>query len=530
MTVGLLLCARLALAATPAQEPSTFGVFALSDEEFARQAEADLASLQRYANGLRAAQETLKKNKGLFNQKSTVPYTPEQKRLLLTTWASMFDYVLSSEVIRQRYWDFVKEPNTRSVKHVWGYLLTHGALTTELAHGLTFSDMTAGAKQLEVLLDEPSPEYGLPLHAYRDFKFKVIHVSTSTQLMTGDAWLATVKPGLKKLELTKRPLVVWVLSEMKENSKAARKKLLKRGVNMFVKNAVDIASDSATGAIFPVQKGVAEWMGDTRVHRVGQPLISREQRVELLKQLQPGDVIVARQNWFISNIGLPGFWPHAELYLGTQAEFSAYFDDDKDVQEWVATLPGKPSTFSAHLASAFPEKWKTFGGTVGKDGLHQEPGGDPVRIMEAISEGVAFTGIDHGMGVDYLGVLRPRLVKLDKAKAMVRAFELQGRPYDFNFDFLSDSSMVCSELVYKAYQPSPTLRGLTMPLVKIAGRLALPPNDMVRLFDEEHASPNRQFDFVAFLDGREQPRGAFFNTEDEFRKTYRRMKWDIAQK
>ena len=88
---------------------------------------------------------------------------PDQKQTLLTTWAAFFDYFTSTEVIRQRYWDFVKVPAvTQPKKHAWGFLLTHGALTTELAHGLAYAELTSGQKQLEVLLDEPAPEYGMP--------------------------------------------------------------------------------------------------------------------------------------------------------------------------------------------------------------------------------------------------------------------------------------------------------------------------------------------------------------------------------
>ena len=52
----------------------------------------------------------------------------------------------------------------------------------------------------------------------------------------------------------------------------------------------------------------------------------------------PGDIVVVRQNWFISNIGLPGFWPHAELYLGTVAELQRYFDEDPAVVKWRAFM------------------------------------------------------------------------------------------------------------------------------------------------------------------------------------------------
>jgi hypothetical protein len=518
----LTVVVHLLLAASP-EERAGEGVFALSDEAFVAQAADDLAELERNADGLRRLQEHVRTQRGLFHQKASLPYTPEQKRALLGIWASMFDYVMSCEVIRQRYWDFVKiSAKAHPVKHTWGFLLTHGALTTQLAHGLLWSDLTAGTQQLEVLLDEPSDELGLPPRAFAHFKLKVIHVATTTQLMTGDAYNKQLRPYYQRLGLYDRPLVRWVLQEMAHNSKVARGRLVKRGVNLFVKNAVDIASDSASRAVFPVQKGVAEWMGDTRVKRKGQPLISRAQVLELLPRMQPGDIILARQNWYLSNIGLPGFWPHAELYLGTREEFSLHFDSDPQVRAWVATQPEGVETLSALLAARHPVAWAAFGGS--------DEHGDPIRIMEAISEGVSLTGVEHGMRVDYVGVIRPRLSPADRARALVRAFGFHGRPYDFNFDFFSDATLVCTELVYKSYAPSGDDRGVRVGLVEVAGRMTLPANELVRLFDAEHGKEDRQLDFVAFLDGREDLKGAFLNTEEAFRQSYRRLKWDVAQK
>ena len=525
LALPIVLLLHLQAAAPTDAQLRSDGVFALDDAAFVEQAQSDLARLRQYANGLRRVQEQLKESRGLFNHKDAIPYTPEQKRTLLTAWAAMFDYFLSCEVLRQRYWGFVKLPlktESQKVRHAWGYLLTHGALTTELAHGMVFADLSAGRPQLEVLLDEPAPEYGIPERAFAVFKSRVIHVSTSTQLVTGDAWLPQVRPLLSELGLREREDVRWVLQEMALNSKVAKGRLLKRGVNLFVKNAVDIAKDTASAGIFPVQRSVAEWMGDTRVKRKNQPLISREQVLELIQRMEPGDIVVARQNWYLSNIGLPGFWPHAELYLGPREAFSAFFDEDPEVKAWLATLPGKPETLGAHLAEKYPEKWAAFGG--------RDEHGDPIRIMESISEGVAFTGIEHGLRVDYVGVMRPRLTKVDKAKAMVRAFGYQGRPYDFNFDFFSDAALVCTELVFKSYMPSKNVHGIRIALVDVAGRRTLPANEYVRLFDEEFGRPDRQLDFVAFLDGREDLKGAFLNDVEAFRRSYGRLKWDIAQK
>jgi hypothetical protein len=73
------------------------------------------------------------------------------------------------------------------------------------------------------------------------------------------------------------------------------------------------------------------------------------------------------------------------------------------------------------------------------------------------------------------------------------------------------------------------VKGLRIDLVDVAGRRTLPANEFVRLFDSELGQPDRQFDFVAFLDGREKERDAIEGDVDSFRSSWRRMKWDIAQ-
>ncbi len=191
------------------------------------------------------------------------------------------------------------------------------------------------------------------------------------------------------------------------------------------------------------------------------------------------------------------------------------------MQAWLKTLPGAPKTLAEHLARAYPAKWATYTAT--------DRHGDALRIIESISEGVSFTGPEHGLHVDYLGVMRPRLAPVEKARAIARAFHLQGRPYDFNFDFFSDSTLVCTELVYKSYVPSQATKGVRIDLVDVAGRRTLPANEFVRLFDSEYDSPDRQLDFVAFLDGREQERNAREGDVESFRRSWRRVKWDIAQ-
>ncbi len=514
MTALLLLT----LAAAPSSS-----VYALDEKAFVEQAQKDLAVLHRFVNGLDLLQKQVNDHKTLFTKVEKQAYSPDQKRTLLSTWAAFFAVFSSAEAIRQRYWDFVKLLPT-DARHAWGFVLTHAALTAELGYGLAFADLTQGNAQLETIFDEQNDEFGVPKSSYADFKAKAIHVSTSTQLVTGDAWSSQAEGALKKSKALELPDVKWAFEEMKAESKAAKDRLLKSGVKLFSGNAADILKDTTTSAIFPAQVTFATWAGDTRVQRQGKPLVTAEQIAKLVPRMEPGDIVVVRQNWFLSNIALPGFWPHAELYVGTPADLAKYFDADPEVVKWTQGEPEKAKSFTELLAKRFPEKWKFY--QAGTDFM----GHSPIRVIEAISEGVSFTALEHAFGVDYLGAMRPRLPKVEKAKAIARAFHYQGRPYDFEFDFFSDSTLVCTELVYKSYATSADMKGIRIPLVDVAGRSTLPANEYVRLFDAEFDKPDRQLDFVAFLDAKEKDEKAFESDAASFRKTYQRMKWDVAQK
>jgi len=516
----IALLTTLALAAAPAAAPKS--VYDLDGQRFLAAARKDLETLKMFTEGLERQTKLAMNNKALFGIAAKTTYTAEQKALLLSTWGALFSYFSSIEAIRQRYWDFVKLAPTDS-RHAWGFLLTHTALTAELAPGLLFADLTQGNAQLETLFDEPSSEFGVPAGSYAEFKAKAIHVSTSTQLMTGETWTPAARKALDAQKATAEKNVSWAFDEIARDTKVAKDKLGKRGVQIFFKNALDIVKDSASQSFFPAQKTFAAWAGDTRVARVGQPLLTLDQCNALAPRLQPGDIAVSRQNWFLSNIALPGFWPHAMLYVGTAKDLAAAFDADEDVKKWAAAQPEKAESFTKLLERRYPEKWKAYNG---KD----FQGHGPIRVVESISEGVSFTAFEHAFGVDYLGVMRPRISKLEKARAVEHAFKYQGRPYDFDFDFFSDASLVCTELVYKSYAPAADQKGITMSLVDVAGRRTLPANEIVKMFDQQYGTPQQQLDFVLFMDGKEKEGVCKEATADDFRKSWQRVKWDIAQK
>ena len=156
--------------------------------------------------------------------------------------------------------------------------------------------------------------------------------------------------------------------------------------------------------------------------------------------------------------------------------------------------------------------------------------GHPRRIIESVGEGVVLTSLEHSGAADYLGVVRPRFAKAERLAAVLRAFGFHGRPYDFDFDFMTDDALVCSELVFKAYQPLLEKTGRGFGLARTSGRFVLPPNNIVRRFDEEFGAEDAALEFVLFLDGSEKDGRAYPADAATFRETWRRPKWDIAQK
>ena len=94
----------------------------------------------------------------------------------------------------------------------------------------------------------------------------------------------------------------------------------------------------------------------------------------------------------------------------------------------------------------------------------------------------------------------------------------------------SDSTIVCSELVYKSYLPAQGQKGVSIELVDVAGRRTLPANQIVRRYDSDAERGFPQMDFVLFLDGREKEGKVVPADDKALRASWKRTKWDIAQK
>lgn len=149
--------------------------------------------------------------------------------------------------------------------------------------------------------------------------------------------------------------------------------------------------------------------------------------------LQPGDIFVTRHDDAMSNFFLPGFWPHAALYIGP---------------------------LSGRNDPAIP--------------IHRD---HSANVLEAKKDGVKLRKIEETLAVDSFVILRPKVSAEELQQALEKALTHEGKHYDFAFDFRKAERLCCTEVVYRAFHG---IGRWNLKLVKQSGHLALPAEELIR--------------------------------------------------
>ena len=491
---GLLLAVVILLLLSQAARAQMMPLQDLDKQELQARVAHDMAAVRKYRDGLQSVLSYVRSDADIFPaQKLREPrlLKEAQKEAVLSTWKSALDYMLaldSTGQYHQKYYRLKGKEQKRD-----SFAVFYAVFLARYSFALEFIARVENDAGLGVLLNEPVPELGMPKETYAKFKFRFLNVGRATEFVA----LNTINKVLGKSDGT-TILSAGIEADKKVIWKAGRGK----GPLLTLKNAGAVVKSAGFAAWFPVQAGVSEWMGDTKVRRKKQNLISQAQIRTIMAQLEPGDILLERREWYLSNIGLPGFWPHAALYVGTPEERARFFADG-EVAAWVREQGVADGNLETLLGSLYPKV-----SALSRERLED---GHLPRVIEALSEGVLFTSLEHSAAADSLAVLRPRVSKQEKAFAIARAFKYHGRPYDFNFDFQTDATLVCTELIYRSYEGM-----LHFPLKRVMGRDTLPAIELVRKFTLERARSDRELDFVLFLDAVPAAGQAKFADEQEF--------------
>ena len=159
---------------------------------------------------------------------------------------------------------------------------------------------------------------------------------------------------------------------------------------------------------------------------------------ELKPHLRLGDVFITRHDDAMSNLFLPGFWPHGALYIGST--------EDR------LSMGIKPVS----------------------DGVRTSR--EAVNILEAKKDGVLLRDIGETLAVDAFTVLRPKLTDEEIKMALTKALSHAGKLYDFIFDFGTSDRLVCTEVIYRAYHG---VGSINFSLSTKAGRKCLSAEDFL---------------------------------------------------
>jgi hypothetical protein len=189
--------------------------------------------------------------------------------------------------------------------------------------------------------------------------------------------------------------------------------------------------------------------------------IDEASRSNIEKLLRPGDILVTRHDHAFTNLFLPGYWPHAALYIGSE-------DSRRELQ--IVLDPERKARWS----------------------------GDR-RVLEALKDGVLFRPLEQTLAVDAVAVIRPQLEEADLARAIERAVQHEGKLYDFDFDFFRSDRLVCTEVMYRAFDGIGPLR---LTLTERSGRPTLSAEDLLDL-----AIDGQGFDPVAVCGAPSCPEG-----------------------
>ncbi len=430
------------------------------------QLNADAAALHGYLQVLRDVDARQTKLRDEFRAGTRDYYAPADSNAIQ---AAVAEYLRGQEGLLRLAW-FYREtpPDRRSDVQAKAFLIAHTAIVELCARGMQFVETFEDDADARGKLNEGDRDRDIPPRLFDSVRENLADPTSLSLLSEGVAHFDTLRDqgalptgepweGLA-VEAERGADVVATLSERiaSYDLRSTMRKALRRG-------------DQSR---YTVSALVSTWIGDARVKkREGSPgLISDAQVEELRARLQPGDILIERRNWYLSNAFLPGFWPHSALYLGGAAGMRELgIADDPRVAKHMDAL-ASPDAHGAQLV-----------------------------VIEAVSEGVIFTSLEHSIGeADAVCVLRPNLPPDVIAEAVAKALAQQGKPYDFDFDFFSADALVCTEVLFQAYGDV-----IEIEPVEIAGRRTLPALEFVRAWADDREGDTPRYTLIAFLDHHE---------------------------
>lgn len=288
-------------------------------------------------------------------------------------------------------------------------------------------------------LNEAAPEYRIPRKQYSAIFSGYTDPLPALQLY--EAMRVVRARRNRIMQLAEDPVVgviVSRLTELESHLDSSKRNYFKRLLQFLGHRWRRRGASATQQTMFTVLEGFGRTA--SRINPPNTKQVTAEIRRQLSAILQPGDVLVTRHRYALTNYLLPGTWPHAALYIGT---------------------PEQRTEFGIEVDPAVAERWTQKKCT-----------------LEALRDGALFRPLSDTLGVDYFVLLRPQLDRRGIAEAIARIVKHEGKGYNFDFDFFSSDKLVCTEVIYRAMDG---IGNMKLPLIERAGRQTLSAEDLLDL-------------------------------------------------
>ena len=359
--------------------------------------------------------------------------------LLVSYWQTrnaLFDLIIA---LRAEFQDDEPPPSAFLIGFASALLLVDAA---------RFLREIAGPRQLLIAkLNQPAIQFGIPAGVYDTVQKSLVSARNGWRLLDAsehyrnrfEEMHSSDSEHAELVEIVERLLPRIDVSVLN----FTRAKFRTRGRQI----AGRIGSRVFGRALYAFQQVIGSLAAEKYLRLGHRPRLPDEVASDVRSLLLPGDILIVRKEFALTNYFLPGYWPHAALYLGTESQLRALgIETDSHVQQrW-----GKLTQLALH------------GGVV----------------LESMKDGVHLRSLDSPFRADSIVILRPRMAPADIRRAVARVLVHEGKPYDFDFDFRRSDRLVCTEVIYRAYDG---IGGQNLPLVRRAGRPTLAGGDLIRL-------------------------------------------------
>ncbi len=424
----------------------------------------------------------------------------ERKEKLEEFWFDYIEKIFKIRMLRNKYRTFFVLDSTET-KNLYKEAFLNGyyAFTMQHFYTLILSSRVRD-KNMKTFLNQDNRSKGFSIDMFDRLTSKLTNFSELLRLNMGRLFYKILKRNDTIEEKIRKDIDGFLKNVDKNMSFYAR---------LIIVKPLNVIEGTLYKLWYPIQKSLA-----VRVSKIKITLRQNHINEKLIRKyknkFKPCDVFLERREWCMTNIGIPGFWTHSALYLGTLEELDVFFRGIKKL---------KGMKFSEYLEINFPKIYKDFN--------KKDEHGFNLSTLEAIKDGVIFTSLEYTASVDSLVVLRVKqLSKEQRLEIILNAFKYHGTPYDFNFSFAREDGLLCSELVYKSFQE---VLDLGLDFTYINGEPIITPNMFAKKFANEYHKKNSKFKLVLFLDGDEKEKIAHKKGEKEFLETWERPSWHVVK-